>query len=161
MAGINSAHDFWEKIVQPDYQEFTRDQTNLRLAAHAALSLYHIHDWVFEDYKGDTARIFECKSKSQFLDHIRQQECADFELLRGLANSHKHFRLDRGQPAVASSTQVSIRPTGWGESAYGEGPYGGSASIVVDIGNGQIRHFTAIAQNVWEMWCRLFRSQNW
>ena len=157
---ISSARDFWTKIALPDYEEFRADPINLGKAFHAAMSLYHVVDWVWGDYKSDPQRVFHAKSLENLRDYIVKQECEDFGLIRDVADSSKHFRLDRKTATVASATQVVTRSTGWGEGRYGEGPYGGTPQVVIERST-DVRHFSAIAKNVCEMWERLFRQQGW
>ena len=157
---IDSARDFWIKIAKPDYMEFRDNPTDLRKAFHAAASLYHVVDWVWSDYKSNPQMVYGAGSLTDLRDHIIQNECADFELVRDVADSAKHFRLDRSSATVRSATEVISRSTGSGEGGFGEGGYGGVQEVVVGV-HGGIRHFTAIAQNVHDMWDRLFRAKGW
>ena len=157
---IGSARDFWTKIAQLDYVDFRDDATDLRKAFHAAATLYHVVDWVWGDYKSRPQMVYGAGSLNDLRDHIIQNECANFGLIRDVADSTKHFRLDRSSATVSSATEVTSRSTGYGEGGYGEGGYGGAPQVVVGIPNG-IRHFTAIAKNVHDMWDRLFREKGW
>ena len=132
-ASITTAREFWEQVAQPDYRDFIIDTTDLRKSTHAALSLYHLHEWVFwrlqpTDQQGNTF-----PSEKEFARHLSQNECSDFALIADVANAQKHFALTRGNPQISTATQVVTRPTGFGEGGYGEGPYGGSPSVVVEI----------------------------
>jgi hypothetical protein len=43
---IETPSDFRKWIMEPDYEAFMREPTDLRLAFHAAASLFHLRDWV-------------------------------------------------------------------------------------------------------------------
>ena len=161
MTALSTAREFWDQVVRLDYQDFARAMTDLRCATHAALSLFHLHDWLYVQFESDKSRMFDCSSKERLVEHLLSYEHADFGLIKDVANAHKHFKLDRGQPKIARASQVSVRGTGWGEGRFGEGPWGGTPTVVVDLGNGQIRHFSAVARNVYEMWGRLFQAHGW
>jgi len=157
---ISSARDFWIKVAQPDYEDFRDNPANLRKAFHAAMSLYHVVDWVWGDYESSPPLVFNASSLDDLRSHIEHNECPDFGLIRDVSDSSKHFRLGRSSATVTSATEVITRGTGYGEGRYGEGPWGGSSRVVVELNSG-VRHFSAIATNVHEMWDRLFAQQGW
>ena len=157
---IRSARDFWTRIAQPDYEDFRDHPTDLRAAFHAAASLYHVVDWIWGDYKGQPLKIFGTQTFAALRDHVIKNECDDLRLLRDVADSTKHFRLDRQSATVPSASGITTRTTGYGEGGYGEGPYGGAPQVIVELPGG-IRHLTAIAENVHDMWDRLFSEKGW
>jgi hypothetical protein len=160
---ISSARDFWTEIAQPDYGDFLANPTDLRKAFHAAVSLYHISDWVWGDYKHQPQRIFGATSLKKLQKSITADECNDFGLIRDIADASRHFRLHETSPparTVHSATDVTIRATGYGEGPFGEGPFGGAPRVIVDTGPG-VRHLSAITKNVYEMWERLFEQMSW
>ena len=46
-----TAGDFWTGMLEPDYQEHLRNPESLRAALHAAISLFHMSDWVFHTHE--------------------------------------------------------------------------------------------------------------
>ena len=38
--------DFWFGMVEPDFADCEANKADLRAAFHAAISLFHMHDWV-------------------------------------------------------------------------------------------------------------------
>lgn len=160
---ISSAWDFWTKIAQPDYSDFHASPSDLRKASHVSVSLFHVSDWVWGDYKREPQRIFGTATLSDLRKYIVANQCGDFGLIRDIADGSRHFRLDQPTATtrtVYSATDVTVHSTGFGEGRYGEGTFGGAPQIVVNVGSG-VRHFSAIAKNVYEMWERLFRERRW
>ena len=45
-------------MVEPDYQDQTRDHSDLRAALHCAISLFHMSDWVFHTHKAQVCANF-------------------------------------------------------------------------------------------------------
>jgi hypothetical protein len=90
---LNAAADFWLEIVEPNY---FADETNLRRALHAAISLFHMSDWVFHTHETQVRSAFtfthpnrkvRTVSRSEdFADALEQQN-ADFGRIRGIANA--------------------------------------------------------------------------
>jgi hypothetical protein len=53
LVGWTSAKEFWTEVVLPDYEQFT-DVGKTRDGVHAALTAWHLHDWVFlEQYPSE------------------------------------------------------------------------------------------------------------
>src|ERR1700733_11576342 len=48
---LTTAADFWSEMVQPDYQYYLTRPQDLRAALHAAISLFHMSDWVFHTHE--------------------------------------------------------------------------------------------------------------
>lgn len=67
----------------------------------------------------------------------------DFALVRDIAKAQKHVILVQGSPLVSDAAAISARPLGFGQGAYGEGPYGGGQQIVAQLANGTMRNVIA------------------
>jgi hypothetical protein len=48
---IENTREFFDHVVCPDFNDFSTDRTNLRLAFHACTSLLSLRDWVHHAYK--------------------------------------------------------------------------------------------------------------
>lgn len=158
---LTTATEFWEQMAQPDYQDFEADTTDLRKAVHAASSLYHLYEWVFRQYEATPSMVFGCTNSSDLRAHLVANECPDFGLLRDLADANKHFRLDRPTAQVTTATQMETRSTGWDELLWDEASWDGLPEVIVQLDDGALRAFSAIAMNVLEMWDRLFQAHGW
>jgi hypothetical protein len=67
----------------PDYAAFMQAQTDLRLAFHAAASLFHLRDWA-----ASAQSIIPGKLQSDL-----EVRCEYFGLIRDVANAGKHLNL--------------------------------------------------------------------
>ena len=55
---FRTSSDFWSGMVEPDYHEFVKNQRDLRAAFHAAISLFHMHDWVWHTHEVAVRKAF-------------------------------------------------------------------------------------------------------
>jgi hypothetical protein len=87
--GWTSAKEFWSEVVLPDYEQFV-DVGTMRDSVHAALTAWHLHDWVFlEQYpSGGTKekRVFQKKLIA---------DCPELGWIRDFAETAKHRGLNR------------------------------------------------------------------
>jgi hypothetical protein len=116
MERIDNYRAFKRSILEPDLHDFMKDIGNLRKAWHCAGSLFHLHDWVYAACKSSI------DSKYKFVDDSGQtksvacaahfanalgQKYPHFQLIRGIANSSKHFIL---HPAPAGRSNPTGMP---------------------------------------------------
>jgi hypothetical protein len=121
---IDNCKKYWNEIVEPDYQDFQTNQGNVRKAFHCAISLFHMADWVYKekglhywklvglhltDRTGVAIAVHDDKSFANALAAIDP----NFELVRNIANSAKHFSLSKpgshsSSPSHAANT-YSVR----------------------------------------------------
>jgi hypothetical protein len=169
---FQTPEDFWNGMLLPDYNDFQADVGDLRMAFHSAISLFHMHDWVFnihEDYiianftliddQGNTPRTKKAKHFGNALEAI----CPDFALIRGIANAGKHLALSNIRPhpdAPSHSSNTASQSLGFGEGSYGIGPYGGGPQVMLEGANGHL-HFSEIAKSVYNMWVSLKDEHGW
>jgi hypothetical protein len=127
---LTSSQDFWSAMVVPDCEDYRRNIASLRHAVHSAVSLFHLHDWVFQSDPStvttftyiDQNGIARAVSKApHFANHL-EQACSEFGLIRGVANAAKHLALTHpssvpNSPTHAANTQVQT--TGYGVGGYG------------------------------------------
>jgi hypothetical protein len=148
MKTIETAHDYFEQVVGYNLQQYKAQPTSLPLAYNLAISLFHMHDWVWVEHKATLQAHFDANvaSKRGFNAHV-QEACHSFKYIRDVANAYKHVSLSS---ASTSATHISnTAATGYGEGGYGVGGYGGGI-IVVDGGT-RINFLTA-AGKVYEYW---------
>jgi hypothetical protein len=157
-------------MVDPDYREQEDHLDSLRAALHAAISLFHLSDWVFHThenavraaftYKDATDATRQVDSSKTFANALEQLN-ANFGLVRGICNAAKHLKLENirpitGAPSDAANTRVLT--TGYGAGGYGAGPYGGTARVMLE---GPELEFSSIAKSVYEMWIALNETHHW
>jgi hypothetical protein len=169
---FQSAKDYWIGMVEPDYKESQNNQGDLRAALHAAISLFHMSDWVFEDHQttirstltfNDKNGLQQAVSDSGTFANSLEQTESDFALIRGIANAAKHLALSNIRPhpdAPSHSANTATQSLGWGEGGYGVGPYGGGPQVMLEGASGHLP-FSEIATSVYNMWVTLKTQHGW
>jgi len=149
---------------------------DLRKAWHCAGSLFHLHEWVYAAHKSSI------DAKYQFLDdqsRIQSVSCAvhfanslgqrypDFQIIRGIANSSKHFILKTppsgranppGMPSHAANTYVSLESFNPGFDPGGVEVF--TRRVRLQNG-GSDKEFAILAQSALDMWDELFKQEKW
>ena len=158
---VQTAGDFKE-IVDEDYLAFKSDPTNLRLAYHLALGLFHLRDWTFWQHGGDPSCPFS--SGGGDYQNFLEQQCSDFGYMRDLANAVKHHDLD---PRKKPSTQmVGLANTEVSSAAFQPGVFQADAfqtrtMIISQTAPNQWVDFEKAADAVMQMWNNLFVARKW
>ena len=97
------AGDFWSGMVEPDYQDQTRDHSDLRAALHCAISLFHMSDWVFHTHEAQVRASFTFRDALGVNKSVCSPETFanaleaindDFARLRGICHAGKHLKAD-------------------------------------------------------------------
>ena len=164
---LRTCADFWREIVVPDHEESGADLANLRRALHSAITLFHVHDWVFTEHRAKVCQAFSIdpivRKAARFADELEKIN-PDFALIRSVANATKHLGLDgqrRVPNAANNAANTVVGTTGYGEGGYGKGPYGGGPRVILEGSGGAILEFSDISQSVRKMWEDLNRQQKW
>jgi hypothetical protein len=172
---IDSYRKFKDSVVKPDLRDFLANRGDLRKAWHCAGSLFHLHDWVYAAHKAsidgqytyvdDKGRIRPVSNSKEFANALGQKH-PHFQIIRGIANSSKHFKLlptppgrndPPGMPSHAANTYVSgaaFQSDAFQSNAFQTG------DVKVEAAPKDIE-FAQIAQSVMEMWERLFAQEGW
>ena len=169
---FQSANDFWVGMVEPDFQESQNNQGDLRAALHAAISLFHMSDWVFEQHKSNVCIAFTFTDKggqSQFVKdsktfaHSLEEIESNFALIRGIANAAKHLALKDIRPhpdAPSHSANTASQSLGYDEGGFDVGGYDALSQVMLEGANGHLP-FCQIATSVYDMWVKLKNQHNW
>ena len=147
---------FFEQHVKPNYEEWLQEPLNERCAKNAVndannMAARVLHYW--QDL--DPSQVYGCtpEDETRYRNELAERECPDFAWVRDVAEAYKHVMLTRRQPMRVVLRYDQTVATGWGEGAYGKGPYGGQ--LVVTGNDGSSRPLADIMQNVMAMWERL------
>ena len=117
---IDDCKKYWDEFLEPDYQEYFAQQGDLRRAFHCAISLFHMADWIYKE-KGLAywqAVGLDFVNRNGVREPVRDEKTfanalaaidQNFELIRNIANSAKHFSLSRpgshpSSPSHAANT---------------------------------------------------------
>ena len=147
-----SAEQFFQIHVQPTVTQWESSPADIRLAMHAAVSLNQLTDYFWHDFSDSAPhRVFNTASIKQFRLELSSR-FPNFALIRDIAESHKHVKLDRSNRVLTSAEQTSVGTLGYGEAKYGAGTYGGAPEIIIELDSGNRTHFSYVVFNVLQMW---------
>ena len=150
--GESIPRKFFEQHVRPNYEEWLHEPLNERRAKNAVGDANVMAARAFHYWKDqDPNQIYRAQSERQYRDELAARECADFALVRDVADVYKHVELDRPSRRLTRYDQTAA--SGYGEGRWGEGPWGGQ--LVVTLDDGTKRPLADIVHNVIAMWERL------
>jgi hypothetical protein len=151
--------NFFETIVMPSYREWCSDPLIEWKAKAAACNADTMAERVFTYwYPLDRTQIAGAATASRYRDHLSQSICADFGLVRDVHDGHKHAVLSRANRQITTSDQTGMGRMAFGQGGYGEGTYGGTDQIVIQLDNGSKRALSAVMSNVMGMWEKLLHD---
>jgi hypothetical protein len=94
MLTMENSKDFYEKLLA-EFDEFMEHQDSARHAMNCAITGFHLHDWVWNDYLKQDATLRATlgigKKKHEFLKWIINSGSIWFSLVEEIANGSKHF----------------------------------------------------------------------
>ena len=125
---IRTPSEFRTQIMERDYEAFMQAPTDLRLAFHAATSLFHLCDWV------------ACaQSIPRFhLQRELEARCEYFGLISDVADAGKHLKLTISSGSMAEAGEGQLNKFGVFGYGIGPGKYG-HASACLWAGAGYYR----------------------
>lgn len=151
---IRTPNDFRVHIMEPDYAAFERAPTDLRIAFHAAASLFHLRDWI---------AFAQCVSPAQLQSEL-ENRCDLFGVIRDVANASKHLRLKRHSTSVLDAGDIRVQEIGVTGYGVGPGGYGqasayGPVPAIIIVPEGLL--FADAARKVRQMWAQFFEERGW
>lgn len=174
---VTTYSEYRAEIVEPDYNDFIKDDGDIRAAFHCAISLFHLHDWVYQAHKAYIDANFSflklgapiaVSQASEFANALADQY-PQFELIRGVANSAKHLALHPAnprRPPQPPSTPSHAANTfseggGWDGGKWDQDKWDGAPTVKLEGANGQHLVLSNIATKVRDMWDTLFAAHGW
>src|SRR4051794_35951678 len=119
---LNTAADYWLEMVVPDCSEYFENRESLRYALHAAISLFHMSDWVFHTHQATVRASFTFLDRKGNVTPVSdpgnfatalEQQCPDYGLIRGIAHAAKHLKLNNARPipnAPSHASNTGVHP---------------------------------------------------
>lgn len=162
MTQLNSAEDYFLKVLKPNNDAFFNHPSTFASALNFATSLYHFHEWLHDQHHAALeARFGQPLPKPWNLWAEVEKAGQNFGYIRDLTNASKHVVI--GQSGPKSSTGMShianthIVSTGFGMGGFGQGRYGGGPNVVFDDGGAQIS-FDQCASALFAYWKQLLEA---
>ena len=159
---IDDCKKYWDEFVEPDFQDYVAQQGDLRRAFHCAISLFHMADWIYKEkglpYWQSAGLQFTDRTGAQVTVHDDRsfgnaiaKIDPNFELIRNIANSVKHFSLTRrgshpSSPSHAANT-YSLPPT-FSPQVFSARTFDTTAKVMLEGSNGNDLHFLDLANSV-------------
>ncbi len=159
---IDSCQKFWSEFVEPDFQDFRADQGNLRKAFHCAISLFHMSDWIYKAkglaYWRSVPLVFVDRTGAQVLVHDGKSFAnalvlidPNFELVRNIANSAKHYSLSSpgshpSSPGFAANTYS--QPAAFSPAVFSPTAFAATERVMLEAPGGRDLIFLDLASTV-------------
>jgi hypothetical protein len=173
MSKIDTYSLYKSEILEPDLQDFITDRRNLRKAWHSAISLFHLHDWVYRAHKTTIDASYSYRhdngsstpvSRAEHFANFLGQRYSDFQIIRGVANSSKHLELWAAPPGRKDPPGM---PSNAANTYTSSGDFSTDFSRDFDTGEVMIEAspnpipFARLAQSVLDMWNDIFNAEGW
>ncbi len=159
-AALTRPQKFWETHAVPNVKKFRRDTADQCKAMNAALSAYHMHDYVWESYRTSApAKVFEQAEQYKFRQYLIAHECPDFELIQDLATAHKHMKFrSKSRRIIASAQSMFLGSRGSDLWSALPSWLVTTQVLVVERRDGTQADFAPALENVVQMWERLIQD---
>lgn len=156
---LSGSEDYFLQVMIPNKQAFFGNQSAFAAAINFATSLFHFHEWLFDEFKTELESFFGAtfNSKGAFWKAVEASN-PNFGYMRDVTNASKHVRI--GGKYSTSTGMSHIANTHIVEIGYGHGygvAYGGGNKVVFDDGGNQIG-FDTCAQELFDYWQKLLES---
>ncbi|MGP4749386.1 hypothetical protein [Agrobacterium pusense] len=160
---LASSADYFRQIVKPNMDTFFSSPSNFASAVNLATSLFHFHEWLFDEFKADISAHFgkNFSKPGGFWKHVEGTN-SKFGYIRDVTNASKHVTIggpgfappSTGMTHMANTAIISV---GWGQGGFGQGAYGGGPNVVFDDGGNQIS-FDDCANQLYAYWKNLLQT---
>ena len=170
---LNTAADYWLEMAVPDCSEYFANRESLRYALHAAISLFHMSDWVFHTHEAAVKASFTfidrngatvpVSDPSSFATALEQQ-FSDFGLIRGIAHAAKHLKLNNVRPipnAPSHAANTAVHGPTFAPGVFADGVFDTRRKVMLAGANGNDVEFEKILRGVHAMWTSLKSAYGW
>jgi hypothetical protein len=115
---IKTSRDFFGKLLD-EREDFLLNPTSSRHAINCALTGWHLHEWIYQEYKSSPIL-----GHFTNIDDYRKSlytKCHSLSSFRDLADGSKHFSLGRPTNSILN-TEVKPAGSDWGFTKKLESP---------------------------------------
>lgn len=149
---LENPRDFFDEIALPNRTDFFNSPSSFKTAFALAMSLFNLHEWVFEFNKADVEVEFgKVFAKPGDLWQEVERQVPEAKFIRDFSNASKHVKLTI-QPSTSMThiTNTEIQTVGYGEGGYGQGRYS-APSVLFHDGSNKI-YFDDCANKLFDFW---------
>ncbi len=117
---LDTAKKYYSEVLKPQYDEFFNSPTSFRTAFNLVGSLFHFHEWIYEDYKIELEAHFgkTFANKGSFWGAMEATD-RRFAFMRDVANASKHVRLTKNpSTSMTHVANTAIQIGGFQSNAF-------------------------------------------
>ena len=146
-------YEFYEGFVFPNYSDWQKEPTSVRLAFNTAVAAFHLADHYCRYFQNEDADFLQRYGEGE--DGLKEFQAtlvlrqSDFKTIQDMANAYKHL-YTRTSCSIASGGAITcIEYEGDKiEADYEEPKY----EVVIRHRNGAMTKFSKVIESVLEMW---------
>jgi hypothetical protein len=145
---LSRSKNFFASIVEPTVVEFDREPLNLRRGRLAAIVVYHMADYWWNEHKAAYPKLADL--------HLHLVgRCPEFGVIRDVADASKHAELIGPQkrlPRKMTSTEQVQTTPGIFQAPFGTGVFREAAYIYAELDDGTKPPLLGAVRATIEMW---------
>jgi hypothetical protein len=152
---LDTSEKYFTDVLKPEYDSFFSAPASFRSAFNVARSLFHFHEWIYEDRKPELERHFgrTFANKGEFWGAVQSHHEA-FGFIRDFANASKHVRLTlRPSTSMTHIANTAFQVLGWSSASRGT-PRWGSQSLQMKDGAANVS-FDYCVEEMFKYWTSL------
>jgi len=149
---LSTPKDFFDEVVEPNYNQFMSEPSSFRTAINVAISLFSMHEWIFELSKPKVEKLLgkTFVKKHNLWKHIEGQT-SEACYIRDVANASKHVRLTiNPSTKMTHIANTSIQMVTVGYNSPNPKP-ARTPSVIMDE-QGQAISFDDCAESMFKFW---------
>ena len=100
---IKTSLDFYKKLLD-EREDFLKNPTSSRFAINCAFTGWHLHEWIYKEYKRSSPALNQYRDKQEFRAFL-YSHCPSLHTFRDLADGSKHFVIDQ-RPSSILNTEI-------------------------------------------------------
>jgi hypothetical protein len=154
---LDSARKYYDWVLKKQYDDFFNNPADFRLLINLCMSLFHFHEWLFEEYPSELQTEFSqsqpIRNAGAFwgLVEVRDRR---FGFVRDIANASKHVRLTiRPSTTMTHIANTEIQVAKWDHATWDNARW--DAPSVTSRDGGANVLFDPYAKELFEFWTDL------
>lgn len=153
---------FYHAHVISNYEAWFADHTNRAKAMNAVSEANNMAEYMYHYLRGNKPELLhDAQSVGEYRTHLANKECPDFQIIRDVADGHKHLELTRQPRLVSGTGQVKADALKWNDDKTvtwqeADFTWADTANLfMVVLDSGERRILRVAVKRVLAMWERL------
>jgi hypothetical protein len=107
----NIPRAYFDQHARPNYEEWLRNRRDERLAKNAVMTASIMAARVLYYWKDrDPGQVYGAQNEHEYREALAARECADFALVRDVADTHRHVEITRASRQITRYDQTADKP---------------------------------------------------